>query len=160
FFSHAVQAEQAGFRPCLRCRPELAPGHAPIDAVGRTARHAAARIAAGALNDGGSLEQLSRELGLSARQLRRGIRHEFGVPPVQLAQRNRLLLAKQLLTESQIPIIDVALASGFSSVRRFNALFREHYGFTPTTMRRSNREVAGHNALRLTLSYRPPFAWS
>ena len=160
FFPHAALAEQAGFRPCLRCRPELAPGHAPIDAVGRTARHAEARIQAGALNDGGSLEQLAGELGVSARQLRRGIRQEFGVSPVQLAQTNRLLLAKQLLTESRLPIIDVALASGFSSVRRFNALFREHYGFTPTTMRRSHREAPGPGALRLTLAYRPPFAWS
>jgi AraC family transcriptional regulator of adaptative response / DNA-3-methyladenine glycosylase II len=160
FFPNAAMAERAGFRPCLRCRPELAPGHAPIDAVGRTARQAAAQIEAGALNEGGSLEQLARELGLSTRQLRRGIRKEFGVSPVQLAQTNRLLLAKQLLTESQLPIIDVALASGFSSVRRFNALFRNHYGFTPTTMRRSNRCAPEHDSLRLTLAYRPPFAWS
>ena len=79
-------AEHAGFRPCLRCRPELAPGHAPVDAVGRTARLAAARIEAGALNDDGSLETLARELGLSSRQLRRAIRQEFGVSPVELAQ--------------------------------------------------------------------------
>jgi AraC family transcriptional regulator of adaptative response / DNA-3-methyladenine glycosylase II len=159
FFHNAALAERAGFRPCLRCRPELAPGHAPIDAVGRTARQAAARIEAGALNDGGSVEQLARELGLGPRQFRRTIRQEFGVSPVQLAQTNRLLLAKQLLTESQVPIIDVALASGFSSVRRFNALFRKHYDFTPTTMRRSNRCAPDHDSLRLTLAHRPPFAW-
>ena len=113
----------AGFRPCLRCRPELAPGHAPVDALGRTARLAAARIEAGALNDDGSLETLARELGLSSRQLRRAIRQEFGVSPVELAQTRRLLLAKQLLTETNLPMIDVALASGFASVRRFNCAF-------------------------------------
>jgi AraC family transcriptional regulator of adaptative response / DNA-3-methyladenine glycosylase II len=160
FFPNAALAERTGFRPCLRCRPELAPGHAPIDAVGRTARQAAACIEAGALNDGGSVDELARELNLSPRQFRRTIRQEFGVSPVQLAQTNRLLLAKQLLTESQLPIIDVVLASGFSSVRRFNALFRKHYGFTPTTMRRSNRCAPDQDSLRLTLAWRPPFAWS
>src|SRR5262249_54071199 len=86
FFHNAALAEHSGFRPCLRCRPELAPGHAPIDALGRTARLAAARIEAGALNDDGSLETLARELGLSSRHLRRAIRQEFGVSPVELAQ--------------------------------------------------------------------------
>ena len=103
FFANAAAAEHAGFRPCLRCRPELAPGHAPVDALGRTARQAAARIEAGALNDDGSLETLARELGLSSRQLRRAIRREFGVSPVELAQTRRLLLAKQLLTERICP---------------------------------------------------------
>src|SRR5437879_8663523 len=86
FFANAAMAEQAGFRPCLRCRPELAPGHAPVDAVGRTARLAGARIETGALNGDGSLESLARELGLSSRQLRRAIRQEYGVSPVELAQ--------------------------------------------------------------------------
>src|SRR5215471_21112828 len=99
FFDNAARAEREGFRPCLRCRPELAPGHAPVDAVGRTARYAAARIEAGALNDEGSLEQLAAEMGLSSRQLRRAIRQEFGVSPVELAQTNRLLLAKRLLAD-------------------------------------------------------------
>src|SRR6516164_9697539 len=127
FFPNAALAEKEGFRPCLRCRPELAPGLAPVDAVGRVARLAAARIEAGALNDEGSLEKLARELGLSSRQLRRAVRQEFGVSPVELAQTRRLLLAKQLLTETDLPIVRVAYASGFASVRRFNALFRAHY---------------------------------
>ena len=121
FFPNAALAEHSGFRPCLRCRPELAPGHAPMDVVGRTARLAAARIEAGALNEEGSLESLARELGLSDRQLRRAIRQEFGVSPIVLAQTRRLLLAKQLLTETCLPLIEVATASGFASVRRFNA---------------------------------------
>src|SRR4029077_656859 len=94
FFSNSALAEQEGFRPCLRCRPELAPGHAPVDAVQRTARAAARRIEAGALNDGGSLDDLASDLGLSARQLRRAVKQEFGVSPIELAQTQRLLLAK------------------------------------------------------------------
>jgi AraC family transcriptional regulator of adaptative response / DNA-3-methyladenine glycosylase II len=160
FFSNSALAEREGFRPCLRCRPELAPGHAPVDAVRRTARTAASRIEAGALNDGGSLEQLAQDLNLSARQLRRAVRQEFGVSPIELAQTQRLLLAKQLLTESNLPIIKVAFASGFESVRRFNALFRSHYRLTPGRMRRSSQTYRNGDCLRLTLAYRPPLAWN
>jgi AraC family transcriptional regulator of adaptative response / DNA-3-methyladenine glycosylase II len=159
FFASASQAESQGFRPCLRCRPELAPGQAPIDAVGRTARLAAARIESGALGNGGSLERLARELGLSSRQLRRVVQQEFGVTPIQLAQTARLLLAKQLLTESTLLMIDVAGASGFESVRRFNALFRHHYGLTPSRMRRGSGAGTRRDCVRLTLGYRPPLAW-
>ncbi len=160
FFASAATAEHAGFRPCLRCRPELAPGHAPVDALGRTARLAAARIEAGALNDDGNLEALARELDLSTRQLRRAIRQEFGVSPVELAQTRRLLLAKQLLTETKLPMIDVALASGFASLRRFNALFRSHYAMTPSRIRRTAGVSSGRDSLVLTLAYRPPLAWA
>src|SRR5271157_3716614 len=159
FFANAAAAEHAGFRPCLRCRPELAPGHAPVDALGRTARQAAARIEAGALNDDGSLETLARELGLSSRQLRRAIRREFGISPVELAQTRRLLLAKQLLTETNLPMIEVALSSGFASVRRFNALFRSHYSMTPSRIRRTAGVHSARDSLTLTLAYRPPLAW-
>ncbi len=159
FFASAAAAEHGGFRPCLRCRPELAPGHAPVDALGRTARLAAARIEAGALNDDGTLETLARELGISARQLRRAIRQEFGVSPVELAQTRRLLLAKQLLTETKLPMIDVALASGFASLRRFNALFRSHYSMTPSRIRRTAGVTTARDSLTLSLAYRPPFAW-
>src|SRR5579884_2866171 len=112
FFPSAAAAERAGFRPCLRCRPELAPGHAPVDATRRLAHAAAARIDAGALDGGGSLEALAAEFGRSSRQLRRAVRQELGVSPVELAQTHRLLLAKQLLTETRLPVIQVALASG------------------------------------------------
>jgi AraC family transcriptional regulator, regulatory protein of adaptative response / DNA-3-methyladenine glycosylase II len=159
FFPSAAAAERNGFRPCLRCRPELAPGQAPVDAVGRTARLAAARIEAGALDGEGNLETLARELGISTRQLRRVIRHEFGVSPVALAQTRRLLLAKQLLTETSLPLIEVALASGFASVRRFNALFRSHYALRPSRMRRAAGAESVRDSLRLTLAYRPPLAW-
>jgi AraC family transcriptional regulator of adaptative response / DNA-3-methyladenine glycosylase II len=185
FFSRAAAAEQAGFRPCLRCRPELAPGHSSVDAVGRVARAAASRIEAGALDHGGSLETLASELGLGARQLRRAVARELGVSPIRLAQTHRLLLAKQLLSETRLPITEVALASGFESLRRFNASFRSHYRLAPRQLRRSVRRNgeakhsrgarAGHpgreapqgpaagsvdgEPLRLQLSYRPPLAW-
>ncbi len=159
FFPSAAAAERAGFRPCLRCRPELAPGNAPVDATSRVARTAAARIEAGALNDGGRLGALADELGLSPRQLRRAVRQELGVSPIELAQTHRLLLAKQLLTETHLPIIEVAFASGFASVRRFNALFRSHYRLTPSQVRRANGAGTAKESVRLRLAYRPPLAW-
>jgi AraC family transcriptional regulator of adaptative response / DNA-3-methyladenine glycosylase II len=127
--------------------------------VHRTARAAARRIEAGALNDGGSLDDLATDLGLSARQLRRAVKQEFGVSPVELAQTQRLLLAKQLLSESNLPITQVAFASGFESVRRFNALFSSHYRLTPTKMRRLSNSSCTRDKLRLTLAYRPPYNW-
>ena len=159
FFTSAAAAEREGFRPCLRCRPELAPGHAPVDAVRTLARVAAARIEAGALNNGHSLEDLARELGLGGRQLRRSMRRELGVAPVELAQTRRLLLAKQLLTETDLPVARVVHASGFKSVRRFNALFRDRYGLTPSALRRTADAPQPANRVRLMLAYRPPYAW-
>ncbi|HWB08931.1 MAG TPA: AlkA N-terminal domain-containing protein [Pirellulales bacterium] len=158
FFPGAAAAERAGFRPCLRCRPELAPGNAPVDTTGRMAKLAALRIGAGVMNDGGSLETLATEMGVSSRHLRRVLRHELGVSPVELAQSHRLLLAKQLLTETALPIVDVAFASGFASVRRFNALFRSRYRLTPSDVRKTNGKES-NESIRLTLAYRPPFAW-
>src|SRR5262249_62095074 len=146
----------AGFRPCLRCRPELAPGHAPVDATSRLAHAVAARIAAGALNDGGGLETLAAEFGLSSRQLRRAVRQELGVSPVQLAQTHRLLLAKQLLTETRLPVIQVAFASGFASVRRFNALFRSHYRLTPSGLRKEAGAAGREGAPPPVPRLRPP----
>ncbi|HEY1601646.1 MAG TPA: AlkA N-terminal domain-containing protein [Pirellulales bacterium] len=160
FFSSAALAEQAGFRPCLRCRPELAPGQAPIDSSRTIARTAATRIEAGALSNGGSLEDLAASLGLSSRQLRRSVRKELGVSPVELAQTNRLLLAKRLIAETQLPMVQVAFAAGFESVRRFNALFRSHYRLTPSTLRRSTGSAGASDCLHLMLAYRPPLDWA
>jgi AraC family transcriptional regulator of adaptative response / DNA-3-methyladenine glycosylase II len=160
FFATAAAAERAGYRPCLRCRPELAPGHAPVDAVGRLARAAAARIEAAAADDELCLEQLAAELGVSDRQLRRAVQREFGVSPVALAQTHRLLLAKKLLTETRLPMIDVAFASGFGSVRRFNHLFRTRYRLNPARFRSAGgKALPGDDRLRLRLAYRPPLAW-
>ena len=107
----------------------------------------------------GSLESLAVELGVSSRQLRRVTKQFLGVSPVELAQTQRLLLAKQLLTETRLPVIDVALASGFSSVRRFNAFVRSSYGMTPRSMRRKKEADIAGEPLTLTLAYRPPLAW-
>jgi len=159
FFENAALAEREGFRPCLRCRPELAPGLAPVDQGRSVAWAAAARIQAGALSDGASLEDLAASLGLSSRQLRRLVRQELGVSPVELAQTSRLLLAKRLITETGLPMTRIAFAAGFDSIRRFNALFHSHYRLTPGTMRRLSPEVESVESLRLVLAYRPPLDW-
>ena len=119
FYPSAAAAEQAGYRPCLLCRPELAPGQSRVDATGRLVAAAARRIESGALTEQ-SVGELARSLEVSCRHLRRIFQQSFGVTPVQLAQTQRLLLAKQLLTSSHLQIADIAFASGFSSVRRLN----------------------------------------
>jgi AraC family transcriptional regulator of adaptative response / DNA-3-methyladenine glycosylase II len=164
FFDSAAAAERAGFRPCLRCRPELAPGRALIDAVPRLARVATNRIAAGALN-GRCVAELAAELGVSERHLRRALEREIGVSPLELAQTHRLLLAKRLLADTTLPITRIAYASGFQSLRRFNSVFREHYRLSPSALRRAPRarramvEMPGE-LVRLTLAYRAPLRWS
>ncbi|MDB4913253.1 MAG: regulatory protein [Gemmatimonadetes bacterium] len=164
FFNNAAAAERAGFRPCLRCRPELAPGLARVDAIPRLAESAARRIAAGALN-GAGVDRLARSLGVSARQLRRAMEAELGVSPVELAQTHRLLLAKQLLTDTPLAISQVAFASGFQSLRRFNALFLERYRLNPQALRKARAGALPAGAaldrdrVQLNLSYRPPLAW-
>ena len=136
FFNSAEAAERAGFRPCRRCRPELAQGWALIDAVSRLAHEAAQRIGAGALN-GRSVADLAAELGVSERHLRRALRRELGVSPHELAQTHRLQLARRLLAETALSVTDVAFASGFESLRRFNVAFHEQYGMSPRTLRRT-----------------------
>ena len=155
FFNSAAAAEAAGFRPCLRCRPELAPY-----ALQENLAHAVwQRIASGALNDG-DVERLAGEVGLSSRQLRRVLLQHFGVTPVELAQTQRLLFAKKLLQETQLPMTDVAFAAGFGSIRRFNALFAQRYGMAPGSIRRAlPKPSAMPDALTLRLAYRPPLQW-
>ena len=162
FFNSAAAAERAGFRPCLRCRPELAPGRSSFAAVSRLAHVAAQRIAAGALN-GRSVADLASELGVSERHLRRALEHEVGVAPLELAQTHRLLLAKRLIADTNLPMTRVAYASGFQSLRRFNVVFREQYRMPPTALRRGaggrSPRTLDSGSLRLTLAYRPPLAW-
>src|SRR5207237_2144957 len=112
FYSNAQEAEQAGFRPCLRCRPELAPGNAPVDDSQRIAHLIVQRIEEGVTDETSALEAIAGEFELSSRQIRRIIQKELGVPPIQLLLTRRLLLAKQLLTETKLPVIEIALASG------------------------------------------------
>ncbi len=156
YFSLPASAEVEGFRPCLRCRPELAPGEAPVDAAGRIAAAAVRRISAGALDEGG-VEALARGLGLSARQLRRILHQQYGVTPIDLAQTHRLLLTRRLILETDVPITEVAFAGGYQSIRRFNAAFRARYRQSPSALRR--RGSASPSALCLRLAYRPPLAW-
>jgi AraC family transcriptional regulator of adaptative response / DNA-3-methyladenine glycosylase II len=158
FFGSAAAAEGAGFRPCLRCRPELAPGCAPVDAVPRLAIAAARRIEAGALN-GQSVADLARSLGVSERHLRRAVERELGVSPIALAQTHRLLLAKRLLADTNLSVTRIAFASGFQSLRRFNAAFRAQYRMPPSALVRAPQAASAGESVRLTLSYRPPFAW-
>ncbi len=161
FFDTAAAAESAGYRPCLRCRPERAPGRSRVDVRSRLAEAAFERIGAGALN-GGSVRDLAAGLCVGERQLRRAVKREFGVSPVELAQTRRLLLAKQLLTETSLPVIRVAFASGFSSVSRFNALFSARYRMSPTRLRRDadDGSPTPPAAAVLRLEYRPPLAWA
>ena len=177
FYSSAAAAEGAGYRPCLRCRPERAPGLSSVDAASRLAGAAIAGIEEHATS-AGRVSDLAAALGVSDRHLRRVTEAELGVSPVELAQTQRLLLAKRLLAETALKLTDVAFASGFNSVRRFNALFKSRYGMSPGALRvpgaASHRgpgaaarvksgavaaEVAGETALRCQLDYRPPLAW-
>jgi len=157
FFGRAAEAEREGYRACLRCRPELAPGQGPVDAVPRLVASALARIEAGCLNEG-SVDLLAAGLGVTSRHLRRALGSELGLSPVELAQSRRMALAKQLLQDTALPMAEVAFASGFRSLRRFNALFHGRFGRPPSALRRSGGEPSG-GGLVLRLDYRPPFDW-
>ncbi|UUZ74090.1 helix-turn-helix domain-containing protein [Polaromonas sp. P1(28)-8] len=203
FFSHAAQAESAGFRPCLRCRPELAP-HSVVWSIQDASyilAHQAARLLdepediaptlvasrafGGALplsrGNGAELAQggpalrpsglalqeptvakLAARLGVSDRHVRRIFEAQFGVSPMQYLQTRRLHTAKQLLADTSLPITQVALISGYASVRRFNAAFVEHYKLNPTQLRRQGVSDAGQAngaapGITIRLGYRPPY---
>jgi AraC family transcriptional regulator of adaptative response / DNA-3-methyladenine glycosylase II len=162
FYQTPAQAETAGFRACFRCRPELAPGSidglGSVDAVDQLVATAAARIAEGALNEA-SVDELAAELGVSARHLRRATEARLGVSPVALAQTRRLGLAKQLLQDTGLPLTEIAFAAGFASVRRFNAVFAEVMGSSPSALRRKHVEQRP-SALALRLDYRAPYDWN
>ncbi len=155
FFTRPVDAERAGFRACFRCRPEVAPGSSPVDAVSRLAAVAVARIEAGFLDEA-SIDDLGASLGVSGRHLRRAMTRELGIGPLELAASRRLALAKQLLHDSGLPITEVAFVSGFSSLRRFNAAFLRRFGTAPSTVRRGGGE-AQPGVVSLRLDARPPY---
>ncbi|MGH7463654.1 MAG: bifunctional transcriptional activator/DNA repair enzyme AdaA, partial [Longimicrobiales bacterium] len=157
FFRTAAEAEGSGYRPCLKCRPELAPGRSLTDASARLARAAYARIADGALDER-TVSDVARELCVGERHLRRVVSAEFGASPIELAQTQRLLLAKQLLTETGLPVSRIAYASGFTSLSRFNTLFRSRYRLSPTRMRQTRRAGAlTPGSVSLLFEYRPPY---
>ncbi|MDO8767955.1 MAG: Ada metal-binding domain-containing protein [Burkholderiaceae bacterium] len=176
FFNHAALAESAGYRPCLRCRPELAPSRLPwttLDASRTLALQAARWLdeplawhgqGADPPDTKPTISQLAAHLGVSDRHVRRLFEAQFGVSPLQYLQTRRLLTAKQLLTDTDMPIAQVALSSGFGSVRRFSAAFLEHYRLNPTQLRRSVKLVNGSPARPaapsfcvVKLGYRPPY---
>ncbi|KRD55675.1 adenosine deaminase [Acidovorax sp. Root275] len=168
FFVLAAQAENAGFRPCLRCRPELAPQAlvwSVQDASGILVQQAVRLLdapdlwpAPSAPGEGSAtVARLAERLGVSDRHLRRIFEAALGVSPLQYLQTRRLLTAKQLLTDTRMPVTQVALASGFASVRRFNAAFSGHYGLNPTQLRRSGATAGEQPTSTLRLAWRPPF---
>ena len=160
FFGSAAAAEAAGFRSCLRCRPESSPDLAAWRGTSNTVSRALALIAEGGL-DGAAVDTLAFRLGLGERQLRRLFRQHLGASPVAVAQTRRVLFARQLLTETAMPLADVALAAGFGSVRRFNATFRALYGSAPGALRRAGQVAAAEpSGITLTLPYAPPYDWA
>ncbi len=160
FMPSAAAAENAGFRPCLRCRPETSPDTPAWNGTSSTVARALALIAAGALNSD-DVDSLAGRLGMGERQLRRLFQKHLGASPTAVAQTKRSLFAKQLITETQLRMTDVALAAGFGSVRRFNDTFQTLYGRAPRTLRRSGAVTpAADSAVTLTLPYKPPYDWS
>jgi AraC family transcriptional regulator, regulatory protein of adaptative response / DNA-3-methyladenine glycosylase II len=159
FYPTAAAAQEAGFRPCLRCRPETSPDLAFWRGTTNTVSRALALIEAGGLDEA-DVEGLANRLGVGARQLRRLFRQHVGASPIAVAQTRRVLLAKQLIHETSLPMAEVALASGFNSVRRFNETFLQMFGRSPASLRRirdKTRREAG--ALSVRLAYRPPYNW-
>jgi AraC family transcriptional regulator of adaptative response / DNA-3-methyladenine glycosylase II len=157
FLPTAAAAQQAGFRPCLRCRPECAPGAPAWRGTAAVAGRALKLIADGALDDAG-VDALADRAGIGARHLRRLVRTHAGASPVELARTRRILFAKRLIAETSLKITDIAFASGFRSLRRFNAEMVAALGRAPRDLRKEGRRD-DRPALVLPLTYRPPYDW-
>src|SRR3954465_12903696 len=137
FFLSAAAAHDAGFRPCLRCRPETAPEHGSWNGSSNTVSRGLSLIASGALDqDDASVDTLAERLGVGGRQLRRLFQQHLGASPIAVAQTRRVLLAKQLIHDTNLSMTEVALASGFGSVRRFNETLRALFQRPPASLRR------------------------
>lgn len=165
FFASAAAAQAAGFRPCLRCRPETAPELASWRGTSNSVSRALALIAEGGLDGGhASVDRLAERLGLGSRQLRRLFDQHLGVSPVAIAQTRRVLFAKQLIQETRMPMAEVALASGFGSIRRFNETFRDLFRRPPGTLRRksagSRPAPVAEAGVTVRLRYRAPYDWA
>ncbi|MFI8416549.1 DNA-3-methyladenine glycosylase 2 [Serratia sp. NPDC078593] len=160
FYPSAAAAELAGFRPCLKCRPELAPGLALIDLGNRYAQVAVQLIEQGFLSEQGCAA-LAARLGISDRHLRRIFAAQFGASPIDYAQSHRLLQAKRLLADTNMPLSEVAFAAGFGSLRRFNELFKQRYRLVPSALRESRERQTrvAASGLVFHLGYRPPYDW-
>jgi len=160
FYPSAAAAQEAGFRPCLRCRPESSPDLGAWLGTSATVSRALALIEGGALDEG-DVDALAARLGVGERQLRRLFRQHLGASPVTVAQTRRVLLAKQLLHETRLPMAEVALAAGFGSIRRFNETFQALFDRPPGALRRAGTpESSAIEGIALSLAYRPPYDWA
>lgn len=160
YYPTAAAAAEAGYRPCLRCRPEAAPGTPAWLGTSTTVRRGLRLIQEGAL-DTGSVEELAGRLGIGARHMHRLFIQHVGASPLAVAQTRRLHFAKRLIDDTRLPMTEIALASGFGSLRRFNDAFRHTYGRAPRDLRRGRRDtVMAGDALTLRLAYRPPYDWT
>ncbi len=161
FFPTAAAAQEAGFRPCLRCRPETAPDLGAWRGTSNTVSRALALIEMGALDDA-DVDTLAGRLGVGERQLRRLFQQHLGASPVAVAQTRRVLLAKQLIHETRLPMVEVAFAAGFGSVRRFNETFQSLFARPPSALRRGDApdvSAGARGEIVLLLRYQPPYDW-
>lgn len=161
FYPTAAAAQQAGFHPCLRCRPETAPAAGLVHDLPDSVARALGLIELGALDDA-SVNALAARLGAGERQLRRQFRQHLGASPVAVAQTRRVLLAKQLIHETCLPMTEIAFASGFGSIRRFNEIFLALFGRAPGALRRGgipDVSAGPQGEIKLLLRYRPPYDW-
>ena len=161
YFASAAAAQEAGFRPCLRCRPESAPELAFWRGSSNTVSRAMKLIAEGALDESeAGVEAFAEKLGVGGRQLRRLFNQHLGASPIAVAQTRRVLFAKQLIHDTQLPMTEVALSAGFGSVRRFNETFAKLFGRPPSALRRKQGpDTSARDGVTLRLSYRPPYDW-
>jgi AraC family transcriptional regulator of adaptative response / DNA-3-methyladenine glycosylase II len=163
FFGSAAAAQEAGFRPCLRCRPETAPNFASWRGTSNTVTRALALINEGALDgDDANVDALADRLGVGERQLRRLFRQHLGASPIAVAQTRRVLFAKQLIHETRMPMTEIALAAGFGSLRRFNEVFQQLFDRPPSALRRKGTGASSNAAAGVTLRlrYRAPYDWA
>jgi AraC family transcriptional regulator of adaptative response / DNA-3-methyladenine glycosylase II len=158
FYPTAAAAGEAGLRPCLRCRPECAPGTPAWAGTSTTVQRGLRLIADGALDDG-NVERLADRLGVTSRHLRRLFTQHVGASPLAVAHTQRLHFAKRLIDQTSLTMQDISVAAGFGSVRRFNDTFRKTYGRTPRDLRRGRDSVVSTGALTVQLPYRRPYGW-
>lgn len=158
FYPSAAAASEAGFRPCLRCRPESAPGTPAWSGTSVTVRRGLRLISNGALDDG-DVEVLADRLGVTSRHLRRLFNKHLGASPLAVAHTQRLHFAKRLIDETSLPMSHISSAAGYGSVRRFNDTFRRTYGRSPRELRKAGDESERAATLTVRLAYRMPFDW-
>ncbi len=165
FYATAAAVQEAGFRPCLRCRPETAPDLGAWRGTSNTVSRGLALIADGALDgDDANVDALAERLGVGGRQLRRLFKQHLGASPIAVAQTRRVLFAKQLIHDTRLPMAEIALAAGFGSIRRFNETFQQLFRRPPSALRRKAVVALPEGSVAATgvtvrLRYRPPYDW-